>query len=121
METLKIQIKSREQADAEFVRAFKDTQAGKKVPPQKGVYFTSLAAVRALLTEKRLALLHLIRERHPNSISELAKISGRNFKNIYADVMILKKYGLVKIGPPSKTTRQRISVPYQAIDIHAVV
>lgn len=121
METLKIRIKSRKQADSEFIDAFKAAQAGKKVAPKKGVYFTSLEAVRALLTEKRLALLHLIRERRPKSINELAKITGRNFKNVYVDVMLLKQYGLVRTAAAAKVSRQRILVPYHAISIHATV
>lgn len=121
METLKIRIKSREQADAEFTRAFKAAQAGRKVTPKGGVYFTSLEAVRGLLTEKRLALLHLIRKSHPKSIYGLAKIAGRDFKNVYADVMRLKEYGLVQMAAATKRASRKISVPYQAINIHAAV
>lgn len=121
METLNIRIKSRAQADADFIHAFNAAKSGRKIEPEKGIYFTSLDAVRALLTEKRLALLHLIREQHPKSINELARIARRDFKNIYADVMLLKQYGLVRVGASAKTARRTISVPYQAINIHAVV
>ena len=124
MKTLKIRIKSREQADAEFTEAFKGAQSGKKVLSRRGIYFTSLEAVRALLTDKRLALLHLVREHAPKSINQLAKIAGRNFKNVYSDVMLLKDYGLVQMSRRKKANRtigQSISVPYQAISIHAVV
>lgn len=124
MKTLEIQIMSREQADAEFIAAFKGSPSRKKVPADRGIFFTSLEAVRALLTEKRLALLHLVREHSPQSISQLAKIAGRDFKNVYADVMILKKYGLIQMSRRKKSSRlpgRMISVPYQAINIHAVV
>ncbi|MBI5883656.1 MAG: hypothetical protein HZB91_11200 [Elusimicrobia bacterium] len=121
METLRIRIKSREQADADFVHSFKAAQAGKRATAKKGVCFTSLEAVRALLTEKRLALLHLIRKRCPKSINELAKIAGRDFKNVHADVMLLKQYGLVRMSAAKRMARQRILVPYQAINIHAAV
>ena len=124
MKTLEIRIKSREQADAEFIETFKGAQSGRKVPSRRGIYFTSLEAVRALLTDKRLALLHLVREHAPKSINQLAKIAGRNFKNVYSDVMLLKDYGLVQMSRRKKASRavgQSISVPYQAISIHAVV
>ena len=124
MKTIEIQIMSREQADAEFIAAFKGAHSRKKRPVKRGVYFTSLEAVRALLTEKRLALLHLIREHSPSSINQLAKIAGRNFKNVHADVMLLKGYGLIQMSRQKKTHQhlgQAISVPYQAINIHAVV
>lgn len=124
MKTLEIRIKSREQADAEFIGAFRGAQSGKKVAARRGVYFTSLEAVRALLTDRRLALLHLVREHAPKSINQLAKIAGRDFKNVYVDVMLLKDYGLVQVVRRKKARRavgQSISVPYQAINIHAVV
>ncbi|MDO8805705.1 MAG: ArsR family transcriptional regulator [Elusimicrobiota bacterium] len=122
MKTLEIQIKSREQADKEFASVFNKARSGKKVPPQKGVYFTSLEAVRNLLTEKRLELLHLIRQHSPKSISEIAKISGRNFKNVHTDLKILQGYGLVEITVTKKVNKplsQRIFIPYQAVNIHA--
>ena len=124
MKTLAIQIKSRELADQEFIQAFKSPRGGKKAAPKKGVYFTSLEAVRGLLTEKRLALLHLIRERQPKSINELARLSGRDFKNVHTDVMLLKQYGLVTMARGSGEKAgpvQRILVPYGAITIHATV
>lgn len=122
MKTLEIQIKSREQADAEFISAFKGGASRKS--RKAGVFFTSLEAVRTLLTDKRLELLHLIREHSPRSINQLASIAQRDFKNVHTDVMLLKDYGLVQMGRQSKankTAGHALSVPYQAINIHAVV
>lgn len=126
MKTLEIKIKSREQANAEFLDVIKRMQAGEKLPTVKTpeVYFTSLEAVRALLTDKRLQLLHLIRKHSPHSINQLATIAGRDFKNVHTDIMLLKDYGLVQLSKRGKTTKtagRAISVPYQAINIHAVV
>jgi len=123
MKTLEIQIKSREQSDAEFAAAFK---SGKplKGAAKAGVFFTSLEAVRTLLTDKRMELLHLIREHSPRSINQLATIADRNFKNVHTDIMLLKSYGLVQLGRRGKTSHasdSALSVPYQAINIHAVV
>ena len=124
MKTLEIRIKSRAQADAEFIAGYKGSVTKKKAAAKPSVYFTSLAAVRALLTDKRLALLHLIREHSPRSINQLAAIAKRDFKNVHTDVMLLRDYGLIQMGKPGKvrsTLAQAISVPYQAINIHAVV
>ena len=124
MKTLEIKIKSREQAEAEFIEAFKGAHTRKAAPAKEEIYFTSLEAVRALLTDKRLELLHLIREHSPKSINQLAKIARRDFKNVHADVMLLKGYGLIQMTRQKKTHQhlgQAISVPYQAINIHAVV
>jgi predicted transcriptional regulator len=126
MKTFEIKIKSIEESDRDVIQAFKDAQAGRKATPKKGVYFTSLEAVKNLLTEKRFQLLHMIKEKHPKSISELARLSERNFKNVYADLQTLKNYGLIQMrkskGKSKRINRassQNISVPYQAINIHA--
>ena len=126
MKTLEIKIKSREQANAEFLEVVNSIKAGKKLPTARKteVYFTSLEAVRALLTDKRLELLHMIRKHSPRSINQLATIAGRDFKNVHTDIMLLKDYGLVQLSKRGKTTKtagRTISVPYQAINIHAVV
>jgi predicted transcriptional regulator len=126
MKTLEIKIKSIEQADKEFIEAWKSVQAGKKLPRVRKteVFFTDLEAVRALLTDKRFELLHLIRKHSPRSINQLATIAGRDFKNVHTDIMLLKDYGLVQLSKRRKTAKtagRAISVPYQAINIHAVV
>lgn len=122
MRTFEIKIQTEREADKEFIGVFKNLQAGKKVKFIKGVYFTSLEAVRNLLTEKRLELLRLIREKHPHSIYELAKISGRNFRNVHDDMQILKNYGLVQMSKAKDVKRapyRKIEVPYQGISIYA--
>lgn len=119
METLNIRIMSREQADASFLSAVNASRAGKRVPATTGTYFTSLDAVRAVLTDKRMALLHLIRERHPRSVRQLAKFAGRDFKNVHSDVVLLKRCGLLGKGETEQVTR--LEVPYRNISIHAAV
>lgn len=124
MKTFEIKIKSREQLTAESIQAFEAAQAGRKFRPVTGVYFTSLEAVRGILTERRLALLHLIKEKKPESINQLAKLADRDFKNVHADIALLERYGLVRVQATAgrkKTEGRKLSVPYQAINIHATV
>jgi predicted transcriptional regulator len=126
MKTLEIKIKTPEQSDAAFLDVVRRIKAGEKLPEVKepDVAFTSLEAVRALLTDKRMELLHLIRKHSPHSINQLAKLAGRDFKNVHTDIMLLKEYGLVKLSrhaKAAKTAGHTISVPFQAINIHAVV
>ena len=85
-------------------------------------FFTSLESVRNLLTEKRLELLHMVKIKHPHSIYQLAKLTGRNFRNVYDDVQVLKTYGLLHLSKSVKKNRRSshgISVPYRDINIHA--
>jgi len=123
MKALEIKIRSREEANREFIEAWHAAAAGRKVTPSKGVYFTSWKAVRRIITDKRMTLLHLIREKSPKSIYELAKLAHRDFKNVHADVKLLKWYGLIEFDPPSRKGRatRGLRSPYGAINIHAAI
>src|SRR5439155_18110233 len=54
------------------------------------VYFTSIETARNLLTPNSLALLRAIRTKRPGSIYELAKIAGRDLKNIQDALRLLE-------------------------------
>ena len=60
--------------------------------------FESPAALRSFFTDKRLGLLHAIREHQPTSIKELATQVGRDLKNVNAEVHYLERLGLVELG-----------------------
>jgi DNA-binding transcriptional ArsR family regulator len=49
----------------------------------------------ALLTPKRLELLHSLGSLYVDSISDLARKTGRNVKNVYQDLKALKNLDLV--------------------------
>jgi len=93
-----------------FKETFKAVQAGRHIEPQEIVGFTSLEAARNFLTRERLALLHTIRNRHPRSIYELAKMTGRDLKNVQEDVRILEQHGLVQIAKRPRGSRE-VKVP----------
>ncbi|MBI3013451.1 MAG: winged helix DNA-binding protein [Elusimicrobia bacterium] len=123
MKTLEIKIKSPEEGYKDVIQTYKNVQARKKIKPRMGTYFSSLEAVRNLPTEKRLELLHVIREKKPKSIRELSHITDRDFKNVHEDIQILKSYGLVKMPRKRKKIKSHfsdyVSVPYQNIAIYA--
>ena len=95
-----------------FKETFKAVQAGRRVEPEPPeiVGFTSLEAARNFLTRERLALLHTIRNRHPSSIYELAKMTGRDLKNVQEDIRILERHGLVLIAKRPRGGR-KVKVP----------
>lgn len=119
---LKVGVKPLENGLQEFGATLGSLHAGQKVSKRSGVYFVSVEAMRRVLTPSRLALLHLIRTRHPRSIAALAKLIGRNFKNVYADLKLLADLGLVHL---EKGTRLRDSVtptvPYERIQFEIAV
>lgn len=99
LKTIRVRLKSVEQALDDAIGTMRAIQSKKKVSRRRGEYFESLAAVRAALTDKRLALVRLVREKKPPSVAELARLARRDFKTVYRDVEALRDLGLVTIGP----------------------
>jgi predicted transcriptional regulator len=95
MRTKKIRIKSRVDFNAELLKAARKIDHGENIEEHKGEYFESLDAVRNVLTPRRLELWHLIRDRKPASISNLAVLADRDFKSVYQDVRLLVAVGIV--------------------------
>lgn len=106
--TIRVRIKSADTALDDAIGVMRAIQAGKKVRPQHGEYFESLDAVRAALTETRLALLHLIRKHKPKSVAELARIAQRDFKAVYRDVQVLRDLGLIEVADQKRGTSTRL-------------
>src|SRR5689334_18265514 len=97
MKVKEIGIKSLHESREDFKTAFLAAQ--KKLPfkPKKGTYFTSLEAARNFLTPKRLHLLHVIKNKNPKSLYELAKLAERGFSSIVRDVNVLSQHGLIQL------------------------
>jgi len=110
--TLTIQIKSADEALGGFRDTFKAVEAGRRLTRREGVYFTSIEAARNLLTPNRLALLRAIRMKRPGSIYELAKITGRDLKNVQDDLRLLERYGLVRIGHGRSSGKRKVRIPH---------
>jgi predicted transcriptional regulator len=111
MKTVTFRIEPFSESVKRFGETFKALQGGRHVEPQEAVGFTSLEAARNFLTRERLALLHTIKSRRPNSIYELAKMTGRDLKNVQEDVRILERHGLVRIDRRPRGRRQ-VKVPH---------
>ena len=70
-----------------------------------------ITAARNLLTPNRLALLRAIRTRRPGSIYELAKIAGRDLKNVQDDLRLLERYGLVRMSHGRSSGKRKVRIP----------
>jgi len=51
----------------------------------------------ALLTPKRFELLYSVASLRPESVSDLARKTRRNVKNVYQDLQVLKRLGFVTL------------------------
>ncbi len=115
MKTKRIVIKSREEFDTESLQFARRLDRGEKVKPVKGEYFESLDAVRNFLTEKRLELWRMIRDQEPKSLTDLAKMARRDYKDVHQDVSILVEVGLVDLRKP-KDAKTRALKPVSIVD-----
>lgn len=106
-----------------FKETFEAARAGRPVEPRALVGFTSLEAARNFLTRERLGLLRTIKARRPRSIYELARMVGRDLKNVQEDIRILERHGLVRIAKRPRGTRSvRVPrVPFEAIALKIAI
>ena len=97
LKKIDIGIKSLEDSLKDFAETWKDLGAGEKVKKDEGIYFDSIDDMRSVLTNNRLLILKVIRERRPKSVYELSKILRRNLKNVNQDLKLLAEIGLVTL------------------------
>jgi predicted transcriptional regulator len=81
-----------------FDRAFKVlARPSRKFVGVTILSFPSFEMLGKVVTGARLELLTAVRKNKPKSIQELARILGRDFKNVYGDVKLLADFGLIDL------------------------
>lgn len=70
-----------------------------------------------ILTRERIRLLHIIREKKPESISELARILDRKESNVHNDLTFLEGIGLLAIKKGRNHVKKVPVVDYDALHI----
>lgn len=79
----------------------------KKLGTSKENYdFSSLLALRQLLTNEKARILDVIKNQNPQSVYELSKKLGRNFKSVNDDVKLLERFGFIELT--KEKTKNRI-------------
>lgn len=61
------------------------------------IWFTSIRSLAQVLSDENQMLLHIITEKKPGSIRELADITGRKPSNLSRTLKTLAAYGFVKL------------------------
>ncbi|WP_407848266.1 MarR family transcriptional regulator [Bordetella petrii] len=67
---------------------------GDEIP---SIWFPSLASLAAVLSDDNRRLLHLIHNKQPKSLTELAELSGRKVPNLSRTLKTMADYGLVSL------------------------
>jgi predicted transcriptional regulator len=68
----------------------------KVTPDEPKVWFTSIESFAKILSERNRELLRIIAERKPQSLSELAKTTGRAKSNLSRTLRTLERYNLIR-------------------------
>lgn len=95
--------------------AMKALQRGESPDPHFEVGFADIGQMFAVFTPKRWELLAALREAGPISISGLAKLLKRDYKNVHGDVAALTEWMAVE-----KDEDGLVFAPYAdiSVDVH---
>ena len=74
-------------------------------PGQPSVWFPSMATMAAVLSEDNRALLRVIRDQRPRSLTALAALTGRRVPNLSRSLRMMEGYGLVALTKNARQTR----------------
>lgn len=112
MRDLKIGIKSWEEANKETSEILRKFDQGIfPEQPIERVYFHDFKTLLRYITPKRLELLEELHKAGPMSVNALAKLLKRSYKNVYDDVALLERVGLIE-----RDEHKRVCVPWHEIE-----
>lgn len=69
------------------------------------IWFTSMKSLAEVLSDENRALLRIIREAQPESISGLAELTGRKQSNLSRTLKTMSSYGLVEMKKENRHVR----------------
>lgn len=77
----------------------------KPKPGEPKIWFTSMRSVAEVLSDENRALLKVIRETSPESLSDLAARTGRKPGNVSRTMKTMARYGLVDLRQENRQVR----------------
>lgn len=95
VKTLKVGIMPYEEMKARTIAIAKGKY--KLAAGEPKVWFSSIKSLANVLSEENQALLQVIREHNPESISELERLTGRRASNLTRTLHTLERYGIVSV------------------------
>lgn len=69
----------------------------KPKPDEPKIWFTSMRSLAEVLSDDNRALLSVIRNTHPTSLTDLAHSTGRKVSNLSRTLKTLAQYGIVEL------------------------
>ena len=85
--------------------------------------FSGVSALRQVLSNEKARILNVIKTQKPQSIYELAKKLGRNFKSVNDDIKLLERFGFIDLIKEKTKNRIRLrpEIVVDTITIHLKV
>jgi predicted transcriptional regulator len=80
------------------------------------IWFTSMKSLAEVLSDDNRALLHVIKDSQPESISSLAEMTGRKPSNLSRTLKTMSNYGIVEM----RKERNHVRPIAMATDFHIV-
>jgi predicted transcriptional regulator len=106
----------------EAAEVISQIETGRRVRAQgEWLYFSNVREMGKVLTPKRLELLKIVRDQHPESIRAVAELTGRNVKNVSEDLELLASLGLVEMetrNGSGKKKAPRVSYETLTVEVH---
>lgn len=108
---IKVGVASEEQVNKEFINAWHKAEKGEIKEPEERLYFVDPKIFFQVLSKRRIELLKILHARGISSIRELSRLLNRDYKNVYQDVQLLKKIGLIH-----QDKNKKVYVPWDKIN-----
>ena len=80
------------------------------------VWFTSAESFAKVLSERNRALLNVIADSAPGTLTQLAELTGRRKSNLSRTLKTMERYGFVVLKKGARGTVTP-KVPYQAVSL----
>jgi predicted transcriptional regulator len=116
MNILRVGIASYEEMKARTLAIARGERRRRRGEPK--IWFRSVESFAQILSERNRALLALIAKEEPQTLAELAELSGRAKSNLSRTLRTLENYGLVtlKRGPKGRIA-PRVSYSDIVLDV----
>lgn len=94
-----------------FQKRLLDIAAGRYKPKfnEPKIWFSSIKSLSEVLSENNMRLLSIINEQKPESINELAELTGRQVTNLSRTLKTMERYGIVGLYPKRGGTLLQLS------------
>ena len=100
---LNVGIMPREQ----FQQRLLDIAAGRYKPTKEEpkIWFSSMKSLSEVLSDNNMRLLKMIEENQPETLKELATLSGRQTSNLSRTLKTMERYGIVELCRQNRSVR----------------